>query len=218
MGNINHKRFFRILTRCDELGTAKDARPIVARVYGDVLLGPSEAYRNAHKAITAEESEAARESQEAAAALEAIDKPYREARALVLAYVPTLVLPDTLKRQPTDTDKVVAVEDLLDAIDDHIGKTWADEVLAGDFGTHAPKFIKEMREAIAANKSLSSAREARATAYGPAYEKYLAFKRVVREAHGPSSKQYQRIHLRSHASADEGGEGTPPPAGGTPPT
>ena len=131
----------------------------------------------------------------------------------VRAYVPTLIVPDTLKRQPTDTDKVSAVEDLLDAIDDHVGEKWADEALSGEFGTMAPKFIKEMSESITASKSLSAARETRASAYGPAYEKYLAFKRVVREAHGPTSKEYQRIHLRAKTAADDGTE--EPPTKGT---
>jgi hypothetical protein len=56
--------------------------------------------------------------------------------------------------------------------------------------------------------------------YGSAYEKYLGFKRVVRDALGPGSKQYKRIHMRAAAAAaDEGGEaseGAGAPAGGTP--
>jgi len=43
----------------------------------------------------------------------------------------------------------------------------------------------------------SGVHDARAAAYGLAYEKYLAFKRVVRDAYGPSSKQYPRIHVRA---------------------
>lgn len=206
MGNIDHKRFHRILTRSDELGTDSAARPAVALVYKDLLQAPAAAYQNAHKAVIGGESSASKESKEAAEALFAIDKPYREARALALAYIPTLKLPDTLKRQPTDTDKVTAIEDLLDAVDEHVGVKWADEILGGDFGKLAPKVVKEMNESIAANKGLGAAREARAAAYGPAYEKYLAFKRVVREVHGPASKEYKRIHLRASSGPEDEAE------------
>lgn len=209
MGAIDHKRFFRVLARCQELGTAADARPVVARVYADVLKSPADAFLAAHKTVAAGESAAAKEESEASAALESIDKPYREARAVALAYVPTLKVPDTLKRQPTDTDKVTAIEDLLDAIDDHVGTAWADEILSGEFGKRAPLAIKEVSESVEANKGLGSTKQARAAAYGPAYEKYLSFKRVVREVHGPASKEYKRIHLRGSGAGGEEEAETP---------
>jgi hypothetical protein len=175
------------------------------------LKGPADTFLAAQKSVTAGESAAAKEGSEASAALESIDKPYREARAVTLAYLPTLKVPDTLKRQPTDTDKMTAIESLLDAIDDHVGTPWADEVLSGEFGERAPQAIKEISESVEANKSLAGAKQARAAAYGPAYEKYLAFKRVVRDVHGPASKEYKRIHLRASGGGAEeegpGGEG-----------
>jgi hypothetical protein len=66
-----------------------------------------------------------------------------------------------------------------------------------------------MSESIAANKVLSKARSDRAAAYGPTYEKYLRFKQVVRNAYGPGSKQYRRIHLRAApgAAIAESGQG-----------
>ncbi|MRG97339.1 hypothetical protein [Polyangium spumosum] len=207
MGAIDYKRFYRLLTRCQELGEDMNARPVVSRVYGDVLKGAGEAFLAAHKSVLAGESAAGKEGAEANAALVAIDQPYREARAIALAYVPTLSVPDTLKRQPTDTDKVNALEDLLDAVDDHLGAPWADDIVTGEFGQSAPQVIKEIRESVEANTSLANAKTARATAYGPAYEKYLSFKRVVREVHGPASKEYKRIHLRASPGAEEQGEG-----------
>ncbi|MDI1480049.1 hypothetical protein [Polyangium sp. y55x31] len=206
MGAIDYKRFYRILTRCQELGTDAGARPVVGRVYADVLKGSAEAFLTAHKSVLAGESAAGKEGAEANAALVSIDQPYREARAVALAYVPTLAVPDTLKRQPTDTDKVNALEELLDAIDDHVGTPWADEIVNGEFGQRAPMVIKEIRESVEANTALANAKHARATAYGPAYEKYLSFKRVVREVHGPSSKEYKRIHLRAASGGDESAE------------
>ncbi|TKD04480.1 hypothetical protein [Polyangium fumosum] len=208
MGAIDYKRFYRLLARCQDLGTDVNARPVVARVYGDVLKVVGEAFLTAHKTVVAGESAAGKEGAEANAALVSIDQPYREARAVALAYVPTLLVPDTLKRQPTDTDKVTALEDLLDAVDDHLGTPWADEIVNGDFGQRAPHVIKEIRESVEANTALANAKTTRATAYGPAYEKYLSFKRVVREVHGPSSKEYKRIHLRASSGGEEGeGEG-----------
>ena len=93
---------------------------------------------------------------------------------------------------------------------------WADNLLKGPFGVQAPLVIKEIAESVEANKDLSKAREARAKAYGPAYEHYLAFKRVVREAYGPTSKEYKRIHIASSKGAAEEGEDAPPPGGGSP--
>jgi hypothetical protein len=129
----------------------------------------------------------------------------------VLAVLPDTVLPDTLKAQPTDTDKLNAIERLVDVLDDHAGKPWADALLSGDFGQQAPKTVKELNEAIAPNRALSKVIGARAAAYGPAYEVYLRFKRLVRDTLGASSKEYRRIHLRASPGAggqEEGGEDT----------
>ena len=57
---------------------------------------------------------------------------------------------------------------------------------------------------------MAAARDERAQAYGLAYERYLAFKRVVREVCGSTSKQYKRIHLRM-AGLVEGDEPAPAP-------
>jgi hypothetical protein len=218
MGNIDYKRFGRVLGRCNEIATAKGAKPTIVRVYNDVLKKSADDYLAAQKAMVAAESAAGKETKEASTALADIDRPYREARAVTLAFIPTLKVPDTLKRQATDTDKVNGIEDLLDAIDDHTGAAWADELLTGNFGLKAPAVVKEINEAIAANKDLANAREARAQSFGPAYEKYLAFKRVVREAEGPQSKEYKRIHLAAPvggAGDEDEDEGQGGPSGGT---
>ncbi len=207
MGNIDYKRFGRVLARCEETATAKTAKGSVVRVHTSLLKKPAEEFLGADRAVNVAESAASKENKEASAALVEIDGLYRESRAVALAFVPTLKVPDTLKRQPTDTDKVNAIEALLDVIDDHAGKDWADELLGGGFGLKAPLAIKEINEAIEANKELSSAREARAKAFGPAYEHYLAFKRVVREAYGPQSKEYKRIHVAAPVGGGEEDEG-----------
>jgi hypothetical protein len=214
MAAIDYGRLDRVLARCEEVAGEPGVHAIVARVYKDVLKPAAKAFREAHAEIAAKESAQKKEAHEAREALEALDRPYRSARAMVLAYLPHKKLPETLKAQPTDTDKLIAIEGLLDAIDEQAGEGWADELAETEFGKLAAKTIKELNEAVAADKELASAREARASAFGSAYEKYLAYKRVVRETLGNRSKQYKRIHVRVSVSAPEGetgdaGEPTP---------
>ena len=120
---------------------------------------------------------------------------------------------------PTDVEKTHAIEELIDKVDDHTGQAWADDILAGPLGTKGPDVVRNIEEAIAASKNLSEAREKRAEAYGPTYDAFLRFKRVVRSALGPSSKQYRRIHGRAAARDTEdngggGGSGAGPTGGG----
>lgn len=153
------------------------------------------------------ESSWAKETAEKRFAIENLDGPFRVARAVALAYEPNLVLPDTLKSQPTDTNKVSAVEALHDIIDDHAGEAWADEILDGELGTQGPELVREIHESIAAHKALAAARDERAKAYGPTYDRFLRFRRVVRSALGPSSPQYRRIRARAAARDDDEGNG-----------
>lgn len=204
---IDYERFERIGARCKEIAEDTSLPPILAIVYDEVVKGPLEAFLTASKAVDTARSAFAKENGEALAALDEVDGPYRVARSSVLAVLPETVLPETLKSLPTDTDKVNAIERLTDVIDDHVGKPWADTLLAGPFGTLGPKVVKEITEAVAANLALSKAMRERAAAFGPAHEVYMRFKRVVRDALGPGSKQYRRIHLRaSPGKKEEGGD------------
>jgi len=235
MGLIDYGRFTRIMKRCGEIAAEPGMHKSVVRVYDEVLKGGATAYLAADGGVTAAESSFAKENKEASIALDGLDAPYRVARSTTAAFVTGIQLPDTLKAQRTDTDKMSAIEGLLDMLDHHAGEPWADELVQGEFGQKAATTIKEIGEAIAANKGLSEARETRAAAYGPAYERYLRFKRVVRDALGAKSKQYKRIHIRegSGNGAEDGGDGqagtatpntgapaqagTPPATPGTPP-
>jgi hypothetical protein len=219
MGAIDYVRFDRLVTRCAEIAAEAGMKPSVVRVHDEILKSAGDAFRDAHQEVTAAETSFSKEGGEAVSALAELDGPYRETRSVVLAFAPETKLPDTLKSQPTDTDKLNAIEALLDVLDEHAGQAWADEQAQSGFGKKAAGTVKELNEAITANKALSEAREARAKSYGPAYERYLRFKRVVRDALGPKSKQYTRIHLRGTAAGAEEA-GTPPVAGGgmVPPT
>jgi hypothetical protein len=187
----------RDLTRSEEAATEKDAKPNVVGVYNDKLKAPAEAYRAAHRKVLAAEGAYAKEHNEATKALNKLDQPYAETRATVLAYVKTAKLPATLKKQPTDTNKMNAIQDLLDIVDSHSKEAWAERILQSAFATEAAKTVQEVQEQIAADKDLQAARTERAKAYGVAYEEYIPFKRVVRTAYGPTSKQYRRLHPRS---------------------
>jgi len=218
--NIDYDRFTRILTRCAELATDPAQPPILGSVYKAMAEEKITKFLTASKKVDAALTAFAKENREALKALDALDAPYRVARAAVLAVLPEAVLPDTLKSQPTDTDKLNAIERLLDVIDDNAGKPWADTLLQGPFGQQAPGTIKEINEAITASTARSAALTDRAAAYGPAYEVYLAFKRVVRNACGPGSKEYRRIHLRASPGSAGKGEagadatdGEPAPSG-----
>lgn len=214
---IDYKRFQRVMDRCKEVGTDPKSPTIVGLVYKSKAEGPIMAYLEAEKAVTAALSAYTKERREGLEALEKIDGPYRAARSVAAAMVPDRRLPDTLKSEPTDTDQVRAVEGLLDAVDDHVGTPWADELLAGPFGQLAPQVVKEVYESISANKDLAKAITNRAAAYGPAYEAYLPFKRVVRETLGPASLQYRRIHLRASPKKPTD-EAEAPDSEPTPPT
>ena len=218
--NIDYDRFTRVLTRCVEVATDPAQPPILASVYKAMAEEKITTFLSAAKKVDTALTAFTKENREALKALDTLDAPYRVARAAVLAVLPETVLPDALKSQRTDTDKLNAIERLLDLIDDHAGQPWADNLLQGELGQKAPAAVKEINEAITAGKDRVTALTARAAAYGPAYEAYLAFKRVVRNACGPGSKEYRRIHLRaspgSAGKAEAGADATdgePAPTG-----
>ncbi|HZF50469.1 MAG TPA: hypothetical protein VE093_17550 [Polyangiaceae bacterium] len=207
MAHIVFGRFKRLLTRCQEVASEPAMNAGVVAVHTSVVKPAADAFLKAHDAVVQGETDLAEQGSEAAVALREMDPLYRVARSVLLAFKPGAVLPITLRSQPTDTDKMNAIEDLLKALNKHAGEAWADAQLQGAFGVSGAKAVTSMKEAIAANKALSKAREDRASAYDPAYDGYLAFKRVVRDALGSKSKQYKRIHLRdtgADADADAG--------------
>jgi hypothetical protein len=124
--------------------------------------------------------------------------------------MPHLVLPETLKSVRTDTDKMDAIESLQEVLEANGAAGWAQDLLGGDFGRLAPDTIREIDEAIQVDASLAAARRARAQAFGPAHEAYLSFKRLVRAACGPTSRDYRRIHIRSMEAEEPSAEPTPP--------
>lgn len=194
---IDYFRFDRILSRCGELAARPDVDVSVKRVHDERLVSEAAAFRAAHKAVKDADEKASSERGQALDALAKIDQPYRQARAVALQYVTDLAIPDTLKSLDTDTDRRDAIRDLQALLDDHDDAPgWAKDLTDGEFGRLAPDAIREIDEWIAANGDLETATNARAAAYGPAYERYLGFKDVVRQTYGSSSIHYRRIHVR----------------------
>jgi hypothetical protein len=203
---IDHVRFHRVASRCVEVAEEQDAPPVLVEVYKTSVEQPLQKYLSASTAVQDAWSHASAQGAEASEALAALDGPYRVARSATAAVVRNVKLPDTLKAQPTDTDKQNAIERLLDVINQYAGQPWADVLLTGEFGQKGAAALKEVGEAIEADKALQKARSARAQAFGPAWKAYRSFKRLVRDALGASSKQYRRIHVRSGAGLPEVGE------------
>jgi hypothetical protein len=197
MAELDYDRLVRVLTRSKELGEAAGGNASVTLAYTDLLRAPATAYLAAHDRLTRAESAAKKESSEAATAIASFDLPYSLARMVIRGYLPSEVLPDTLKALATDTDRKNAIIKIRNVLEEHRAEPWALTLLTGDFGTRADDVIREVTEWIAANGDLDEGVKARAAAYGPAYEQYLAFKGIVRQAHGASSTQYERIHIRS---------------------
>jgi len=209
---IRYGLFSRVLMRCAEVAAEADGKKIVAMVFDDRLKAVANLYLTAHDAVIKAEGAWAKENGESLQALKVLDQPYQETLAVVAAYLPHEVLPTTLKSLPTDTDRLKAIRDLVDLLDDRQSDAWATEQLSGPFGTQGPQAITELEESISANKAYAKASEQRAESYGPAYERYLAFKQVVRAAYGHTSKQYHRIHLRSSKSGSDTDQPQPTPA------
>lgn len=203
MAALDYARLKRVLLRCDEIAKEPDANPIVLRVFTEVVQPTSNTFITAHDAIAAAESASAKERREAVEALRTFEPIFREARSVVLAYRRDAVVPGALSGKTTDTDRMGAIRDLVGIVDANNSEGWAQDLSNGRFGQRAPNVIREVKESITATADLANAQLARAQAYGPAYEDYLAFKDVVRNAYGANSRQYRRIHVRANDAADD---------------
>jgi hypothetical protein len=187
---------YRLLARAAEVAAEPGVSIGVKQVYEGVLAPCSVAFCKGHEAVADAEGAAKQARRIARERQEELDPVYREARLVVLAFLPDKTLPGTLGVQLTDTDTLAAVTALSAALQSSAGESWASAVLQGPYGTLAPKVIEALHASIAATKALAAARQERAKARKPAYDKYQVFKRIVRETLGASSVQYRRLHVR----------------------
>lgn len=217
MATVSYAVFARLLDRCAEVAAELGSAGAVKAVFDDRLAAEARRFTDAHAAVYRAEKAREKDRAEASSALAALDRPYRATRSVVLAYDAHAAVPETLKDATTDTDEKHAIESLLHALDDHHDQPWAARELAGVFATDAPAVLREIDESIASDKALSAARDARAAAFGVAYERYLAFKNVVRQALGAHSPQYRRIHVRRTGTLEPESAAAPREASATTP-
>lgn len=203
MRRINYYLFNRLLQRCEEIAQEPGMSSVVTHVYQGALKQHADVFRGAFDAIAVAESASRQAELDVGAALDELEAPFKAARSTVLAMAPATVLPATLSAQATDTDILYAIKTLVDVITAHTGQAWADDLLKGEFGAASAKAIDAITKAISAKKALDKAVDNRAGAYAPAYKGLVAFRRVVRDALGTSSKQYQRLHVRASPDGEE---------------
>lgn len=200
---ITFIRFNRLASRCKETATTAGAAAVLVAVYQGASGPPLQSFMTTMVAVETTGDRYAKAVVDTERVLAEMDPLFRAARSVFLAFHPTAKVPDTLKSQPTDTDKRDALQGLFDKVHDRQGQTWADALLQGAFGLKAAPAIAQLDELIAAAKALQEAKAARAAAFGPAWEGYRSFKRVVRDTCGAASLDYRRLRIRSAASGDD---------------
>lgn len=200
---INFTRFNRLASRCKETATKAGVAPVLAAVYQNTSGPPLQGFMTATAAVASAEERYAQATRDTERVLAEMDPLFRSARSALVAVHPTAKVPDTLKSQPTDTDKRDALQGLYDKVHDHQGQPWADSLLQSDFGQKAAPAVAQLDEQIAASKALQEAKAARAIAFGPAWEAFLGFKRLVRDTCGASSHDYRRLCIIRGASGEE---------------
>lgn len=202
---LDFARFTRVLLRSEEIAVEQGMRKSIVRVYNDKLAPAAAPYLAADAIVTASTTALNASNEGLPPALDKIDLPYQEARIVAFVFIPGAVLPETLKSQPTDTDKISALDKLMNALDEHKAEPWAAELLQGEFGTQAASVVTLIRDGVTASKNLAAARTERQAALPAAYDAFIQYKRLVRTVLGSASKQYQRIHVRElEAKPDKG--------------
>jgi len=200
---IRFDALHRFVARIAEIVDSPDTCDDIKCVHAELIAPATNAFRESQTAMADAKSAFIRARRLSQQLLLELDPVYLMTRAVVLLVDPAQELPDTLKKQPTDTDALSAIAMLVSIVKSHAGEAWADGLLAGQFGTLAPKAEAAVKAANDASKALEAARNRRRAAYFPAYSGYLAFKRIVREMLGSSSRAYRRLTLRTIGSKDD---------------
>ena len=201
--------FFRLCLRCREIMLEAGAPQVLVDVY-QTTGQPLETFSASMQTVKQARKRVKDANVGRASMLAEMDKLFRVARSAVGAIVPTTVLPETLKAQPTDTDKRDAIQELKSTIEGHAGAAWADNLLQGEFGQKAAAAIQQLTEYVEAGNALQKAQADRASAFGPGWSAFVKYKRLVHATLGSSSRQYQGLRVRkiSAGSGDaEEGEG-----------
>jgi len=208
---VEFKVFVRLCLRCREIMLEAGAPQVLVDVY-QTAGQPLETFSASMQTVKRAEKRVKDAAVGKASRLAEMDKLFRVARSAVAAMIPTTVLPETLKVQPTDTDKRDAIQELRNTLQEHAGAPWAHNLLQGEFGQKAGAVIQQLTEYVEAGNALQKAKADRASALGPGWSAFLKYKRLVHATLGASSRQYQGLRVRkisaSSGGADEGeGEG-----------
>lgn len=197
MSSIDYARFALILQRCKEVADDQTATAQLRAAYHEGLSAAAEMYLSAHARVVEAEREFEQRNAHFAEALGALDGLYCSVRLVVKEHFPDAGLPPSLLDCPTLFEKAIAVETLLNILDDSlVDETWAAKEANTPFAKKAPLIVRELGEAVMRSGPLVVKLDERAVAYAPAFERHLVFKRAVRQACGPVSGQYQSIHWR----------------------
>lgn len=212
MSSIDYPRFLRLVKRSQRLAAKPDVNNLVKVIFDAKFAAPAQRYTNAYAALVDMEAKQRKERREALGILEDIDQPYKEARHVVAAFVKDLAIPLTLKSISTATDKLTAIERLLEIVDAHApeegeegegagegdsAESWAQAVLASPFGQLAPVAIREISEWTDADDELEKAVRERAAAFTEAWPRFLEFRRQVRLSYGQNSIHHRRLVVRA---------------------
>lgn len=212
VSSIDYPRFLRLVKRSQRLAAKPDVNNLVKVIFDAKFAAPAQRYTNAYAALVDMEAKQRKERREALGILEDIDQPYKEARHVVAAFVKDLAIPLTLKSISTATDKLTAIERLLEIVDAHApeegeegegagegdsAESWAQAVLASPFGQLAPVAIREISEWTDADDELEKAVRERAAAFTEAWPRFLEFRRQVRLSYGQNSIHHRRLVVRA---------------------
>ena len=201
MPTLNYPLLGRMISRNHEVAHDPGIDPHVLHYYDSRVAAPHAAFTLAEDGLRTAEGKLHLERGEYHVALTGFEPIYRAARGVVAAFDPNLTLPPALSQCPTDTDKCNAIRALAAVIDDHDETAaWAKDLANGDFGKRAPVVLEEADDVVKMQPVHQAAVTARAAAYGPAYEAFIAFKALVRAVHGPKSTYYRRLSVRRIAA------------------
>lgn len=198
MSSIDYARFALVLMRCAEIARDEGAGSQVRVVYQGLLEGALVSYLRAHDEAVAAQRVFEADHADLNGLIDGLDAAYGAARAVVKEHFSDAGLPSSLLDLGTLFDKLNVAESLLNILDDSfVDEPWAAKEMNGPFGRRMPGLLKDAGAAVLSDAPLFSKLEERALRYGPAYERHLQFKRVVRQVYGPASGHYQSIHWRA---------------------
>ena len=192
---MTHRQFFRLLTRAQEIASQAGISKQVSQVHAAVLAPVADVYCENHGAVDVAYSKLQTAKLALGTTFAVFDGCYRTTRSVALAFHPALKVPETLKQQPTDTDRLTAIKTLVDLVTSYSAEEWAKDQLSGEFGALSTTYVAELKQVITYAKDHSDAVQTRIGSFPEAYDKFLRFKQVVKDTLGASSLEYRRLKV-----------------------